>query len=335
MTARYDLPEHAFAPYIRILGRGKKGQADLSFDQAHDAMRMILNHQVQPEQLGAFLMLMRVKEETAEELAGFVAAARASLPPLSRPDLVDLDWPSYAGKRRHPPWFLLAALLLAQQGTRILLHGASGHTANRLYVEQVLPYFGLAPAHDLAEAERQLKQQHFSYLPLSCLQPQLAQLIDLRALLGLRSPVHSLVRMLNPGHAKATLLGIFHRNYRDLHQQAAVRLGDARVAIFRGEGGEGERNPDADCDVFRVTGSQTEIDTWPRLCPQRHTPPATLQPEALVAVWEGRLHDDYGLQAVLGSTALALATLDPTLTQQAALQQARQLWSKRSRTATY
>jgi anthranilate phosphoribosyltransferase len=65
-------PEHPFAEYIRILGKGKKGSRPLTQDEAYHAMKMILAEEVLPIQLGAFLMLMRVKEETPEELAGFL-----------------------------------------------------------------------------------------------------------------------------------------------------------------------------------------------------------------------------------------------------------------------
>ena len=68
--------EHAFAPYVRALGKGKRGSRSLSQDEARDAMSMILHQQVEPEQLGAFLMLLRLKEETPGELAGFVEAVR-------------------------------------------------------------------------------------------------------------------------------------------------------------------------------------------------------------------------------------------------------------------
>ena len=69
-------PEHRFAEYIRIIGKGKKGSRPLTQEEAYQAMKMILANEVEPIQLGAFLMLMRVKEETPEELAGFVLAAR-------------------------------------------------------------------------------------------------------------------------------------------------------------------------------------------------------------------------------------------------------------------
>ena len=55
---------HPFSAYVRLLGRGKTLSRSLAFDEAEAAMTMILRREVEPEQLGAFLMLMRVKEET-------------------------------------------------------------------------------------------------------------------------------------------------------------------------------------------------------------------------------------------------------------------------------
>ena len=68
--------EHPFAPYLRILGKGKTGTRSLTQDEARIAFEMILSGDTEPLQIGAFLMLLRVKEETAEELAGFVQACR-------------------------------------------------------------------------------------------------------------------------------------------------------------------------------------------------------------------------------------------------------------------
>ncbi|MEB2632061.1 hypothetical protein SOP94_27110, partial [Peribacillus frigoritolerans] len=119
--------EHPFAQFVRILGKGKRGARDLTRGEAREAMGMVLDDQVEDTQLGAFLMLLRHKEESAEEMAGFTEALRARLqaPALN----VDLDWPTYAGKKRHLPWYLLAAKCLAQNGVRIFMHGGGAHTA--------------------------------------------------------------------------------------------------------------------------------------------------------------------------------------------------------------
>ncbi len=55
--------EHPFAPYVRILGKGKKGSRSLSRAEARDAMTRILRGEVEDVQLGAFLMLLRVKRK--------------------------------------------------------------------------------------------------------------------------------------------------------------------------------------------------------------------------------------------------------------------------------
>lgn len=215
--------EHPFAQYIRIIGKGKTGARSLTFQEAYDAFSMILKGDVLDVQLGAFLMLLRVKEESVEELAGFVQATKDQL--NYRPLEVDLDWSSYAGKRKHYPWFLLAALTLAQHGYRVVMHGAAGHTLNRVYTEQVLEFLNYPICHTQDDVEQQLQQRNFAYLPLAAISPVLDELIGLRNVMGLRSPIHTLARLINPFDAKATLQAIFHPAYRGSHQRAAFRLG--------------------------------------------------------------------------------------------------------------
>lgn len=225
--------EHPFAQYVRIVGKGKNGARSLCYDEAYQAFSMILKNEVLDVQLGAFLMLLRVKEESVDELAGFVQATRDQLS-FKKLD-VDLDWSSYAGKRKHYPWFILAALTLAKHGYNIVMHGASGHTMNRVYTEQVLTYLGYPICQNDAEVEQQLLQQHFAYIPLEVISPILADLIALRNVMGLRSPIHTLARLINPFNAKATLQAIFHPAYRGSHQQAAFRLGYKNSAVIKGE----------------------------------------------------------------------------------------------------
>jgi len=117
-----------FATYVATLGRGPGRSRALTRVEAADAMRMLLAGEADPIQIGAFLMLLRMKEETGAEIAGFIRAARARLPAPGEPR-PDLDWPCYAGKARRPPWHLLAALRLAGAGYRVALHGLDGQIA--------------------------------------------------------------------------------------------------------------------------------------------------------------------------------------------------------------
>jgi anthranilate phosphoribosyltransferase len=71
------------APFIREIGRGKKGARDLSRDDAQAIYAAMLNGQMSEIELGAFLIAMRIKGESVQELAGFLHAAEASFTPLS------------------------------------------------------------------------------------------------------------------------------------------------------------------------------------------------------------------------------------------------------------
>lgn len=331
------MTEHAFARYVRTLGRGKKGARSLTLDEAYEAMRMILAGEVEPVQLGAFLMLIRVKEESPEELAGFVRAARDTLAPAARaagsgrPEGL-IDWSSYAGKRRQLPWFVLAALLLAGNGIPVLMHGTRGYKDNRLYTPDVIAGLGLPLCRDFGEVGTQLDRHRFAFIELERFCPRLKAILDLRRLFGLRSPINTLLRMLNPLEAPYLMQGIFHPGYRVIHQQAAQRLGQPHMAVFKGEGGETERNPDGPCTVLTVHHGELDEEEWPAMFARRHPPAADLDPARLVAAWRGEVDDEYGSAAVVGTAAIALRLLGRASDIADAQAQAAQMWAARDRT---
>ena len=87
------------------------------------------------------------------------------------------------------------------------------------------------------------RERRFAYLPLAALCPALDRLLTLRGLLGLRSPINTAVRLLNPFDAPCSVAGVFHPPYIDVHLGAAQLLGRGRLAVVKGGGGEAERNP--------------------------------------------------------------------------------------------
>lgn len=320
---------HPFAEYIRILGRGKKGSRSLTREEARVAFRMILDEQVEDVQLGAFLMLLRVKEETGEEIAGFVDAVRLSCLPVTCPE-TDFDIASYAGKRRHLSWYILAALCLADAGYKVFMHGSRGHTDGRIYSEDVFADLGLPIAAGWSTAEQQLDEFNISYLPLENFCAPLQRLIELRPLLGLRSPVHTLSRLLNPTNAKALCQGIFHPAYNGIHQSAAMLLSYPQVMVIRGEGGEFERNPESKLAAYRVQyGQETTLEFEP-LLKKRTVKPESLSVSDMVKVWQGDESSPYPLQAIVGTLQIALMTRHPELNQQQALEKAETLWQQRN-----
>lgn len=295
-------------------------------------MGMILDGKVLPEQLGAFLMLMRVKEESPAEIAGCVRAAQARLDLPADIPRVDLDWSSYAGKRRQLPWFLLAAQLLAKNGFRVLMHGTQAHIPGRLYTHDALRALGIPIADSIEQAVVHIFRSNFAYMPLECLSPRLQQIMDLRPVLGLRSPVHTIARMLNPWRAPCTLQGVFHPGYLSIHAGAAAILGQPHMAVFRGEGGEIERRPNKPCEVRTVHNGNSDTEHWPALTPDPYQEPdPDMEIKHLAALWRGDFTNGYAEAAVSGTLAIALKALGAADTSGAAETMAQAMWRDRDK----
>ena len=324
---------HPFAKYVAILGRGKTKQRHLTLEESRDSMAMILRGEAEREQIGAFLMLLRLKEEAPEEIAGFALGARDTMDvPENLPE-VDIDWSTYAGKRIQLPWYALSVLALVNAGHSVLMHGTEGHTPGRVYTREVLEALGFAAVKSLPEAAEQIRARNFAYVPLEVMSPMLRHLIDLRPILGLRSPVHSFSRMLNPFNAPVMMQGIFHRGFMDVHAGAAQILGQPHMAVFRGEGGEIERRPNKPTQVWMTHGADAPIvESWPALTEQPHQPANTeMNVNDLARTWHGEMDDPYAVASIVGTIAVTLRTMGKAASIGQAETLAQGIWAARDK----
>ena len=293
-----------FAIFVAALGRGPGRSRPLTRDEASEAMGLILEGKIHPAQLGAFLMLLRYRGEDPAEITGLVEAARAEARLPTTP--VDLDWPSYgAGRTRDAPWFLLAALALSQSGLKILMHG-SNEFGGGLPVSEALTTLGMTPASTPDEARANLTKAGFAYLKLSTLSPTLDALLQMRALLGLRSPINTVARLLDPADAKAGVDGVFHPPYIETHLAVATLLDRPSLLVLKGGGGEAERNPSKPCAAQLCQHGKRRALLLPTLT--EATPP-TNSP-SLAALWHGTVRDDALEARIIGTIALGLLALN-------------------------
>jgi len=324
---------HPFASFLRTIGRGPSLSRPLTRDEARKAMRLILDGQTDGVQVGAFLLVLRYRGETAEELAGMLAAARERFAAEVSPGQADLDWPSYADRHKQQPWFTLAALLLAENGVRVLMHGIAGYAEGFAPTRPVLAALGIRPAGSLAEAAAHVARENFAYVGLEDFCAPLDRLFDLRPLLGVRSAVNTLARALNPLAAPCQIQGVFHPPYRALHRDVALLEGQPEAMIFKGGGGEVQRNPLKACRVARIRNGAASEETWPALCPEqgygwREEP---LDPARVAALWRGELALPAPEAAITGTVAFALSLLGRARDMDDAQARAEAMWRARPR----
>lgn len=228
--------------YIRQVARGKHGSEHLSMDQAQQVFGALLEQDADPMQLGAFLIAERMKGETAEELAGFVKAARQCLSwkqsDIPLPDGA-VDLPCYAGKRRAVPIHLKAALQARDAGIPVVVHGVE-KIAGRFTAWQALRLAGVQRADGADAAIRMLRTDGIIYLDLADICPPLWRVYQLRDRLGVRNFANTVARLLNPMGCTGQLNGMFHTPYAQKMALVNMHLGQSRSLIFMGAEGEPE-----------------------------------------------------------------------------------------------
>ncbi|MDX8348230.1 glycosyl transferase family protein [Cognatiyoonia sp. IB215446] len=302
----------SLAPFVQIVARGKGRARSMTLDEAQQAMTLILQGQAAPEAVGGLLMVMRLRGETAEEIAGFTAALRAYV----KGKLVhaDLDWPSYAaGRSRGAPLFLLAARLVGQAGYTISMHGWNSHQSVTASVRDALTLAG----------------PHVRYTPLEALSPAAFSLLKLRDTFGLRSCFNTVLRMWNPSGAPATVQGVFHPSYRSLQAQAAEMLGQRDLSIIKGGGGEFERHPGKAIQVFGLRDGAHIEENAPSIVDATRRLHEVDHKVDLRGLWRGTVNDPFAVATITGTAALALWTLKAAPDFAAAQDMADDLWATR------
>lgn len=219
--------------YIKEIGRGKEGARSLSREQAADLLGQVLDQQVSDLEVGAFCLAMRIKGETPEEMAGFLDAVHARLQmlpnALSKPSVVI---PCYNGARKLPALTPLLALLLVQQGVRVCVHGTPTENSRTTSFE-VLEAMGHKPMTHVADANDGL-----NLIATEVLSQALKNLLDVRRVVNLRNPAHSLVKLMNPCQGSALIVSSYTHPEYALSMAQTFQLTQANAFLLRGTEGE-------------------------------------------------------------------------------------------------
>ena len=265
--------------HIKEIGRGKDGARSLTREQAADLMGQLLDGTVTDLEVGAFCLAMRIKGETPAEMAGFLDATHARITPVPAP-ATTVVLPSYNGARKLPVLTPLLALLLAREGLAVLVHGTDTESG-RVSTQSVLSALDI-PAHT---AIAPIPAGSVAFVPTGLLHPGLKRLLDVRRVVGLRNPAHSLVKLMQPCAGPAVLVSSYtHPEYLQF-MSATLALTGTRALLLRGTEGE----PVADArrtpamDTFDQ-GQCTRVQE-PQLGPLAQLPSLPATDAASTAAW--------------------------------------------------
>jgi anthranilate phosphoribosyltransferase len=216
---------------------------DLSRDEARAVMNEIMDGEATPAQIGGFLVALRLKGETADEITGCAEAMREHVLAVrpGRDDLVDTAGTGGDGARTINI-STAAALVAAAAGAGVAKHGnravssASGSA-------DVLEALGFRLELPPARIERSIDELGFGFLFAPTHHPAMRHAAPVRQELATRTVFNVLGPLTNPAGARAQVVGVYAPTLVRTIAEVLAQLGAARAFVVHGARGIDELSP--------------------------------------------------------------------------------------------
>jgi len=236
---------------------------DLTREEAREVMGSVMEGEATSAQIGGFLVALRVKGETADEIAGCAEAMRAHVLEVRphRDDLVDTAGTGGDGQRTINI-STAAALVAAAAGSAVAKHGnravssASGSA-------DVLEALGFSLEQEPARIARSIDELGFGFLFAPSHHPAMRHAAAVRRELGTRTVFNVLGPLTNPAGARAQIVGVYSPQLVRTIAEVLARLGARRAFVVHGAAGIDELSPAGPnlvCEVVDGEVHEREID---------------------------------------------------------------------------
>lgn len=227
------------------------GGQSLTEEEARLVMVQIMDGEATPAQLGAFLVSLRVKGETPEELLGFVRTMRSKAAGVTLPgDLLDTCGTGGDGSGTYNI-STGAALVAAAAGLKVAKHGNRSATS-KCGSADVLEALGANLSGDPDQAAQCLDESGFAFLFAPGYHPAMKHAAGPRAEIGVRTVFNILGPLSNPAGAKRQLLGVAVADAAPKMAHVLRELGAKHALVVHGEDGLDEISLGAPTYVWEV-----------------------------------------------------------------------------------
>lgn len=207
----------------------------LTASDAEHAVGAILDGEASPVQIAGLLVGLRVRGETAEELAGFVAALRARMLPVDAPpDAIDTCGTGGDGAQTFNI-STAAALLVAGAGVPVAKHGNRA-VSSRSGSSDAIEALGIPVESTPADAALALREDGFAYLHAPAFHPGMRHPGPVRRELGFRTAFNLVGPLANPARVRRQLVGVADPGAAAQVAAALRFLGTERAFVVHGGG---------------------------------------------------------------------------------------------------
>ena len=248
---------------------------DLTRAETRRVMDTIMSGGATPAQIGGFLVALRLKGETADEIAGAAEAMRDHVVAVSptRSDLVDTAGTGGDGSGTFNI-STAAALVAAAAGAGVAKHGnrsVSSQSGSADVLEELGFALDLAP--DLIA--RSIDELGFGFMFAPLHHPAMKHAAPVRRELATRTVFNVLGPLTNPAGARCQVVGVYSEQLVPVIADVLAQLGSRRAFVVHGAGGVDELSPAGPNLVYEVVDGEVyrrEVDPLelgvPRCAPE-------------------------------------------------------------------
>jgi anthranilate phosphoribosyltransferase len=241
------------APPLQHAIRRLAAGASLTADESRSAFDAVMSGEATVAQIASLLVGLRVKGETAEEVAGAAAALRGAMVhlPADRPEELVDTCGTGGGAIGTFNISTAAALLAAGAGVRVAKHG------NRSFTSQcgsadVLEALGVPIEVPVAVMERALRQAGIVFMFAPLMHPAMRHVGAVRRELGIPTVMNIVGPLANPAGAGRQVVGVADARRVPLLAGALVTLGTTHALVVHGEPGMDEISPLGSTQVIEI-----------------------------------------------------------------------------------
>ncbi|MGC2854285.1 anthranilate phosphoribosyltransferase [Novispirillum sp. DQ9] len=210
--------------------------ATLTETEAKAAFNVIMSGEATPAQIGAFLMALRVRGETVDEIAAAASIMRAKVTPVKAPDGA-IDTCGTGGDARGT--FNIstgAALVVAAAGVPVAKHGNKAMSSKSGSAD-VLSSLGVNLDADMAHVEAAMREAGIGFLMAPRHHSAMRHVGPVRTELGTRTIFNLLGPLANPAGARRQVMGVFAREWVEPLAIVLGRLGAVHALVVHGADG--------------------------------------------------------------------------------------------------
>lgn len=211
-------------------------QHNLTRDEAYNIMLSIMSGEYDDAQIAGFLMALRAKGETVDEIAGFAQAMREKMLTIQL-ETTAIDMCGTGGDALGTFNISTAAtFVIAGAGVHVAKHGNRSMTSKSGSAD-VLQALGISIDKSVEESTEDIENIGLGFMFAPAYHPAMKHAIGARKALATRTVFNILGPLCNPADVKAQAMGIFHPELTEVQANVLKALGSTDVMVFHGRDG--------------------------------------------------------------------------------------------------